>query len=146
MVAVVLGQAISLFMLVVTLLYGAWSYSMGAGSLTLMSTLMLLPFVGTIIAGQNLRRGLSTEPQRRFLHEPFIGCALVSMLVSFAWFRDPMHDIALLFGSHGRWGCQTVNDDGSPVFVLRDSTVPFILFLPIVAATVGHWLANRGPS
>jgi len=65
------------------------------------------------------------------------------MLASFEWFQDPMHDIALTFGSHGRWGCGTVNEDGSPYFLLRDSTMPFILFAPVLLATAAHWVASK---
>lgn len=55
------------------------------------------------------------------------------------WFEQPMHDIALIFGSHGRWGCQLYDDQG-PAYLLRDSTLPFILFGPILGTNAAHWL------
>jgi hypothetical protein len=76
-------------------------------------------------------------------HACFFGFALASLLESLEWFRDPMHDIASFFGSHGRWGCGLFNDDGSHAFLLRDDTMPFLLFAPVLLTTAGHWLACR---
>ena len=104
---------------------------------------MLLPYVGTIVTGQRLRQALHGRPGRRWAHAWFLGFTLASLLASLSWFKDPMHDIALIFGSHGRWACETVNADGSPAYLLRDSTVPFMLFLPSLLAVAGHWLTSK---
>ena len=62
---------------------------------------------------------------------------------SLIWFSNPMHDIALLFGSHGRWGCSTINEDGSPHYLIRDDTVALMLFAPVALATIAHWVWPR---
>src|SRR5689334_15498020 len=143
--AVVVGQAVSIAILSATILYIGWCATRGLQPLSLVGALTLLPFVGTIVAGRGLRQKLQRRRARPWAHAWFVGFALASMLVSFEWFRNPMHDIALIFGSHGRWGCGTVNADGSPVFFLRDSTVPFLLFAPILVLTAGHWLLSVSP-
>ena len=67
----------------------------------------------------------------------------VALCCARLWFSDPMHDIALPFGSHGRWGCHAINADGSPHYLLRDATVPWILFAPVALATCIHWFWSR---
>jgi hypothetical protein len=141
--AITAGQLASSAILLATVLYAAWCASHGSYPLGVTGWLLLLPFVGTIVVGRSLRRTLRSRPPRRWTHAWFFGFLLAAMVQSLAWFRDPMHDIALLFGSHGRWGCGVFNDDGSHAFLLRDDTVPFLLFAPALLATVGHWLACR---
>ena len=62
---------------------------------------------------------------------------------AFLWFQGPMHDIALAFGSHGRWGCGVVNADGSYYYFFRDATVPWMLYTPILLTTIAHWIWSR---
>jgi hypothetical protein len=53
--------------------------------------------------------------------------SLFTILISFMFFSGPMHDIALTFGSHGRF--PALGLDGTlPIF--NHTTVPLILFLP----------------
>jgi hypothetical protein len=141
--AVIVGQLVSGAMLVASALYAAWVASHGPYPLSVTDWLLLLPFVGTIVTGRRLRQTLRSRPPRPWAHAWFMGFALASLVESFAWFRDPMHDIALFFGSHGRWGCGVFNDDGSSAFLLRDDTMPFILFAPVLLAAAGHWLLTR---
>jgi len=55
--------------------------------------------------------------------------SLFTIWISFAYFSDPMHDIALdYFGHHGRFG--SVQLDGSSPYLINDVTLPLILFLP----------------
>lgn len=140
---VVFGQSVSASILLATALYVGWCGTWCFYLLSVPSLLMLLPYVGTIVSGQYLRNKLRRQLDRPWAHAYFIGFALASMLVSLQWFKDPMHDIGILFGSHGRWGCQAVNDDGSPAYFLRDRTVPLILFAPVLLVTAGHWLFER---
>jgi len=139
---VALGQAVCVAMTLATALYGGRCF---ANDLPLDSTivLLLLPFAGTVVAGRSLQRTKHGRPRRRWAHAWFFGFALASMFASFTWFQNPMHDIALTFGSHGRWGCGIQNEDGSSYFLLGDSTVPFILFAPVLVVTAVHWFANR---
>jgi len=142
-VAVFVGQVVSAAILLATALYLAWCAANGFQPFSFRAAFVLLPFIGTIVTGRNLRRKLHGRPPSLFVHGWFFGFALASMLASLEWFKDPMHDIASVFGSHGRWGCRVYDADGSPMFLLRDSTVPFLLFVPILLATAGHFLASR---
>jgi hypothetical protein len=54
-----------------------------------------------------------------------------------------MHDIALMFGSHGRFGDTVLNGDGSPLYFVTDATMPWLLFGPPLLGVVGHWLIER---
>jgi len=136
-----MGQAVSLGILAATSLYVFWYR--GLHPLSLVPALMLLPFVGTIVAGRFLRQRLRGRQDASAAHAWFVAFALASMLSSIEWFKDPMHDIALIFGSHGRWGCRIVNADGSPAFFVRDTTMPFLLFAPVLGVVAGHWFARR---
>lgn len=140
--AVVLGQAVSVGVILATALYWGWCFANGLPPDSNI-VLLLLPFAGTVVTGRRLQRTLHGRPRRPWAHAWFFGFALASMFASLEWFKDPMHDIALTFGSHGRWGCGVVNEDGSPYFLLRDSTVPFILFAPVLVVTALHWLLSR---
>jgi hypothetical protein len=142
-VAVVAGQVVSVAILVATALYVGWYAANGFDPLSLTNYFVLLPFLGTIVTGRHLRRALRHRPPPPFAHGLFFAFAFASMLASLAWFKNPMHDIAMLFGSHGRWGCGVYDADGSPRFLLRDSTVPFLLFVPILLATSGHFFMSR---
>jgi len=54
------------------------------------------------------------------------------------WFFDELHDLSLeYFQSHGRFGCHDANYSG---YIFRDTTAPWILFSPLIVATVLHWL------
>ena len=70
-------------------------------------------------------------------------CTVISLLFAFGWFQDPMHDIALLFDSHGRWGCNLIEADGASKYLLHDGTVPWVIFAPVILATVFHWIWSR---
>jgi hypothetical protein len=141
-VAAVVARTVSASLLSSTVLYFAWTALCGVNLLSFPTVLMLLPFVGTIIAAQRFRRSLRRRSARPCGHFGFLVCTAAAMLVSFEWFKNPMHDIALLFGSHGRWGCQVFDAEGNPP-LLRDSTVPFLLFPPLLLAAAGHWVATR---
>lgn len=141
--AIVVGQVVSAAILLATALYLGWLAINGFDPLSFTSAFVLLPFAGTIVAGRNLWRGLRSRPPPRFAHAWFLGFAFASMLASLARFKDPMHDIAMLFGSHGRWGCGVYGADGSAFYLLRDSTVPFLLFVPLLGITAAHFFVSR---
>jgi len=61
-----------------------------------------------------------------------IVAAMLAVWYSYIWFQDPMHDIALFFGSHWRWGCW------APGYIVRDSTMPWFLFTPVLIAMWWH--------
>lgn len=60
------------------------------------------------------------------------------MFFSGNWFTSGFHDLAEhYFDSHGRFGCQGENYDS---YIFRDTTAPWILHGPFVAAILAHWL------
>jgi hypothetical protein len=67
----------------------------------------------------------------------------LALWASKAWFAGPMHDIALAFGSHGRFGDVALDEDGSPAYFVRDDTLPWLLFGPPLVGIIGHWLVRR---
>ena len=73
-------------------------------------------------------------------------CGLMAAtLASFSFFDGPMHDIALSWGSHGRWGCMVVDDSGRSVYLVTSQTLPLLLFAPplIVVASLGMIVLRR---
>ena len=141
--AVVVGQVVSGAILFATVVYGGWVAAGGFNPFSFIDELHLLPFLGTIVAGRNLRRTLHGRPPPHSAYVWFIGFVIASTLASLEWFKDPMHDIAAWFGSHGRFGCGVYGEDGTPAFLLRDATMPFILFAPVLVVTAAHWLVSR---
>jgi hypothetical protein len=68
---------------------------------------------------------------------------LYAALFMTGWFRDELHDFALMyFESHGKFGC---HDERYASYIFRDDTAPWILFGPFVLATVSYWL-SRSPA
>jgi hypothetical protein len=99
--------------------------------------LMAAPFVFMFVGAWLLRRELFCGGYSIWAYKVAVFSTILSMCFAFFWFQDPMHDIALWFGSHGRWGCYEIQEDG--MYYIRDATVPWILFAPIVAAILLHW-------
>ena len=75
-----------------------------------------------------------------------VAALLIAMIASRTWFDDPMHDLALFLGSHGRWGCLTLDESGRPCYLVRTDTAPIMLFGPLIVllAWRGRRVANRG--
>jgi hypothetical protein len=84
------------------------------------------------------RHQLLHDGMRLWAYAVLMVTTLLALWFSFMWFRDPMHDIGLFFGSHGRWGCATIHADGSRVHLIRDDTVPWLLFAPLLIAEAAH--------
>jgi hypothetical protein len=59
------------------------------------------------------------------------------------FFHGPAHDIALWFGSHGRFGCTTIDELGHRTTWLDDRTLPWLLSLPAPLTYLG-WHVLRG--
>lgn len=58
-------------------------------------------------------------------------CGLIAATLASASFSSgPMHDIALSWGSHGRWGCRVVDEGGRSVYLVTSRTLPLLLFVP----------------
>jgi hypothetical protein len=86
-----------------------------------------------------LRCGTVDKPQ----YVRFAAASALAIVASSMWFVWPMHDIGLLFGSHGRWGCSTITAGGWPAYLLCDVTVPWLLFVPMMLIVAGHAFATR---
>ena len=131
-----------LLMITSTLVYFAWLPSV-RGLIPWLQGCMLLPFAVFIILASITRRYLLSGRVPNWSYIGLLASFGLVALDSLIWFKDPMHDIALFFGSHGRWGCTTVNPDGTPYYLIRDATVPWLLFAPPAIATAAHWLWSR---
>ncbi len=103
----------------------------------------LAPYFALIIISQIVRHQLLRSKVPTLSYILLVACVIAAMWRSFDWFSGFMHDFALLLGSHGRWGCGTVNADGSPYYVIRDATVPWLIFAPLALACIGHWVWTR---
>lgn len=88
----------------------------------------------------NLVTGRSTD-RLRALYFIASGLALVAALI---FFNGVAHDIALALGFHGRFGCHTIEAQGQSSYLLDESTLPWLLFLPSPALlAVLLWLRSR---
>jgi hypothetical protein len=76
-------------------------------------------------------------------HVLLLLAATLSLYFSFSWLGITMHDIGLLYGSHGRWGCSIRDSSGQPSYWLRDDTVPWIALTPVMLLIVADWIACR---
>jgi hypothetical protein len=99
---------------------------------------MCLPYAVLLTSVLITRRQLFRDGPRPRTYVALTVTTLIGFWVSFLWFQFPMHDIAMIFGSHGRWGCQTLRADGSRVHLIRDDTVPWLLFAPILVGIALH--------
>jgi hypothetical protein len=61
------------------------------------------------------------------------GGLVAAMFAATSWLAGPMHDIALSWGSHGRWGDLLVDDRGGQVYVVTSQTLPALIFVPLIA-------------
>ena len=102
-----------------------------------------LPFVGMLVGVFITRHHLFGGRVPTWSYLLLLGVTGIAFWFSFVWFEDPMHDIALFFGSHGRWGCGVVNGGGSSPYLIRDDTVPWMLFAPVGLAILGHWIRSK---
>ncbi len=104
---------------------------------------LIVPFVCMFTANWLLRRELFRMRYPTWAYcTALLGISL-GMWAAFGWFQDPMHDIALAFGSHGRWGCGGNDAFGFPRYIIQDSTVPWILFTPMLLAISIHWYSRH---
>jgi hypothetical protein len=122
--------------------YGAW---LGAFQVPVIEALQVHAFgagiAGAVQLAGAIARGLVT---RSHIFACLVGVAL-AFVASFTWFVSPMHDIGLLFGSHGRWGCTLLDDGGRPFYWLRTDMAPFAAFAPSALLLLwrGSWCCRR---
>lgn len=102
-----------------------------------------LPYAAVIASIVFARRHLFGNGVRLWTYSVLAIATILALWFSFMWFRDPMHDIALFFGSHGRWGCSVINADGTHGRLIRDDTVPWMLFVPVLLTGVAHLIWTR---
>jgi hypothetical protein len=75
-----------------------------------------------------------------------LACLWIARFAGQDWLSGPMHDIALAHGTHGRWGCTTVNPDGSDLYFFDDFTVPWLVVLPLMIAVAAQAILRRVPA
>lgn len=97
-----------------------------------------IPFAGLFLATFLFRRRMFRQDLFHSSYVALLLYAALAFFTAFGWFQDPMHDIALWFRSHGRWGCFGTG------YFFRDSTMPWILFFPLLPVVSTHWLLRRG--
>ena len=107
--------------------------------ITLESLPFLLMGAAILLTERHLTRG--RIPARIYI--TLLCTTFLAFLWAFMWFQHPMHDIALHFGSHGRWGCGVSRLDGATPPIIRDVTVPWMLFAPMILAFTTHWIWSR---
>ncbi len=90
---------------------------------------------------------LLRSPKRHLRRWIYLLLSVVVLWFSFKFFVSPMHDIALWFGSHGRFGCRIIDSDGNPITWLDQDTLPWILFaLPPVFPLFAWFLTGLSRS
>lgn len=99
--------------------------------------ILLTPFFFFLATVVIVRRRLIHACMQTWAYMLLLTATVLAFCFSLGWFRDPMHDIGMFFGSHGRWGCYC------PGYLIRDRTAPWLLFGPVVIASVGHWIWNK---
>ena len=104
-----------------------------------------VPYVLLLLSVLVVRHFLVHRKVHLLMYPVLLATVFYAFWHSFGWFRTPMHDLALSLGSHGRWGCSVVNSDGSHAYLIRDATVPWLLFVPIIVGTVVHAMLTRLP-
>jgi hypothetical protein len=101
---------------------------------------LLAPGIGVSLI---LRRQVLNDTPKRWSAPLFGVESLLTLWVGWAFFFEPMHDIALsYFGHHGRFGAANLDNTPSP-YLLNDATLPLILFLPPLLAGIAYFVANK---
>ncbi len=90
-------------------------------------------------------RSLTHPAPRRPLVVAFVAASALAIVGAHLFVHGPAHDIALWFGSHGRFGCTTVDASGHRTTWLDDRTLPWLLSLPIPVLWA-IWLSRQKPA
>ena len=64
----------------------------------------------------------------------YLAACAVTLWFSLAFFVTPMHDVALWFGAHGRFGCRELGAG----YWLTDRTIPWLLWALVPALYLLH--------
>ncbi len=103
--------------------------------------ILTILFVPGIVLSVMIRNQIAKCELKSWTPMTFYVESLFTILISFAFFSGPMHDIALSFGSHGRF--PALGLDGSlPIF--NHITVPLIIFLPPLIFGLYFFTLKRG--
>jgi hypothetical protein len=141
---ILIGPVASGALLLATAGYFVWCAKSGLAVLDFALVAYVVPPLSTIATFVLFRRALARRPGGDWrLRLALLAALGLTLWCSWTWFGGPMHDIALAFGSHGRFGCETLNEDGSPVYFIRDGTMPWLLFGPPLLGVIGHGLIQR---
>ncbi len=119
----------SLVGIVLTLVYLAECFVIAPVDAPVSGVLMLCGCLVPQVALASRARALA-EPSPRLAFAFALASAL-AVVGAHGFFHGPAHDVALWFGSHGRFGCTTVDELGNRTTWLDDRTLPWLLSLPI---------------
>lgn len=109
-----------------------WRWSGTAAAVDLWSPwpiLIVVVLLGLLGVTALLARGdVAAGGSRRRVTLTYLSLSGVLCWLAFDFFRAPMHNIALWFHSHGRFGCNAMEAYGFRVHWLNDLTLPWLLF------------------
>jgi hypothetical protein len=109
-----------------------WRWSVTAAAVDVWSPwplVVVVTLLGLLGAAALLARGdVTTDRPRRRVTLTYLALSGVLCWLAFDFFRTPMHNVALWFHSHGRFGCNAMEAYGFRVHWLNDLTLPWILF------------------
>lgn len=101
--------------------------------------ILILLLIPGIVASFIIRRQVLKDRIKKWSLWLFGIESLFTLWVSFAYFSNPMHDIALdYFGHHGRFG--DVNLNGSSSYLINDVTLPLIIFVPPFLLGIAYFI------
>lgn len=105
--------------------------------------LLIVPYLVLIVMIFVFRHHLFRGHVPRWGYLGLLAATFTALWFACGWFIDPMHDIGLLFDSHGRWGCRMKDESGANVYFIRDNTAPWLLYGPLILVITGHWFRSR---
>jgi hypothetical protein len=116
-----------LFIVEVWLILGAERAVEGLPALAyLLVPAFLLHTVVIGYVGRSLRRGTA----RSWVLPAYLVGSVVAFVAAALFFAGPAHDVALWFGSHGRFGCYIIDEHGRSPHLFDDRTAAWWLMVP----------------
>ncbi len=105
--------------------------------------LLICACLGPQVALSFRVRTLTAPSPRRGSTGAYLLASALAVLGVWLFFHGPAHDVALWFGSHGRFGCTTVDAQGNRTTWLDDRTLPWLLSLPTPLTLMAWRFARR---
>jgi hypothetical protein len=123
--------------------YVTWNVRAGLPFDSAFDPFVVVASAATIAAFVYFRRRVARVPNETRAHVLLLLTIVAIVPQARMWLGGAMHDIMLAFGSHGRFGCSTVDENGELIYWVRDDTLPLFVFGPALLGVIGHWIAQR---